>query len=68
MSAALSAPSSTNFLQRDFASDKHALVNGWQQAFSKDRDSARERDILVQFGLDELYDAEGLPAVRPIFR
>lgn len=65
MSAALSAPSSTNFLQRDFASDKHALVNGWQQAFSKDRDSARERDILVQFGLDELYDAEGLPAVRP---
>jgi hypothetical protein len=67
MSAALSAPSSTNFLQGDLASDKHALVNGWQQAFSKD-EIRRANDILVQFGLDELYDAEGLPAVRPIFR
>lgn len=42
-------------------------MNGWQQAFSKD-EIRRANDILVQFGLDELYDAEGLPAVRPIFR
>jgi len=67
VSPALAAPSSTNFLQRNFASDKRALVNGWREAFSKD-EIRRANDILVRFGLDELYDAEGLPAMRPAFK
>lgn len=65
--SALLAPSSTNFLRRNFASDKCGLVNSWLQAFSKD-EIRRANDILVQFGLDELYDAEGFPAMRPVFR
>jgi Sulfotransferase family len=66
VSSALSAPSSTNFLERNFALDRQALVSGWRQAFSKD-EIRRANDILVQFGLDEFYDAEGLPALRPVF-
>lgn len=65
-SSALSAPSSTNFLRRDLAVDRHTLVNGWLRAFSKD-EIRRTNHIVAQFGLDEAYDARGLPGRRPVF-
>jgi hypothetical protein len=65
-SSALSAPSSTNFLRRDFAVDRHTLVNGWLRAFSKD-EIRRTNDIVARLGLEEVYDAGGFPGRRPMF-
>ena len=57
--------SSTNFRKRNFAQDN--TLNGWKDEFST-RQIQRSNDIIAQFGLNDIYDNNGLPTGTPIFR
>ena len=57
--------SSTNFQQRNF-SLKNTL-NSWRQEFST-RQIERANYILTAFGLDEIYDDNGLPTGADVFK
>lgn len=57
---ALGAASSTNFLKRDVSQRAVSLAAEWRQAFDKEQIDRANR-ILEGFGLDGIYDADGLP-------
>ena len=52
--------SSTNFLERDFQSDREQGITGWKNELSADQIERANR-IVSRFGLSDLYDAEGYP-------
>ena len=56
--------SSTNFLERNFRKDREQVVTGWRTFFSKQQ-IERAAWIVAQFGLDGLYDRDGLPTGEP---
>lgn len=57
-------PSATNFLQRDFEAKGTPMLNGWKSFFSPTQIS-QANDLIAAFGLEDLYDADGMPAGVP---
>ena len=57
--------SSTNFLKRDFHSDKSRLFDGWKSEFSKAQ-IQNVNSILSVCGLGDLYDEDGYPTGVPV--
>ena len=55
--------SSTNWLKRDFAGDKHVLMSEWKSTFSKEQVKKAD-EILAAFSLDNIYDGDGLPLMQ----
>lgn len=53
-------PSKTNFLRKDFRNSAAAMVNKWKGDFTA-TEIARAGEIVRIFGLDGLYDRNGLP-------
>ena len=57
--------SSTNFLERNFSQDN--TQNSWKEEFSASQIQKAD-SILAAFGLDDLYDNNGLPTGAEIFK
>lgn len=58
--------SSTNFLKRDFdSSPKQDLLNAWRSKFSP-RQIKLADEMLSNFGLDKIYNEEGMPLGNPL--
>jgi hypothetical protein len=60
VAAAMSTPSATNFRKRDIAQAQRQLLAGWRSDLSADQ-VKRARRVLSMFGMDRLYDDEGVP-------
>ena len=60
------ASSGTNFLDRDYGRDQARLLNSWKDDFSASQ--IRRADyILSAFGLNGIYDKNGLPTDTQLF-
>lgn len=64
---ALKNSSSTNFLGRDFSKDQSRLQSSWKEEFSAQQ-IQRTNSILAAFGLDTIYDKDGIPTSSQILR
>ncbi|MDW7773273.1 MAG: sulfotransferase [Desulfobulbaceae bacterium] len=53
--------SSTNFQNRNLSQDKNLLLHGWKKELTG-AEIERADEILSMFGLEGVYDADGLPA------
>jgi hypothetical protein len=61
---ALAANTETDFLGRGSDADRRALLGEFREVLSR-RQVERGREILASLGVDDLYDADGLPAAGP---
>lgn len=60
------AESSTNFLCRSPVRDQSLLVEGWKSEFSAE-EIQRTNEILSMFGLNRIYNDQGLPLLGNLF-